>query len=108
MTRRSPSTRTCSCASWRTTRSNRHRSELVTQEGLTVDIFYSIVKVFVQGGPFMIPILVAGAVGVAISVERYVSLTRMSVQNRKLWAEVEPVLTKGDFDKARELTGKDD
>jgi len=73
-----------------------------------VDIFYSIVKIFVQGGPFMIPILCAGAVGAAIVVERYVTLTRMSVRNRAVWTEVEPALTSGDFDKARELTGKDD
>ncbi|MGH8316058.1 MAG: MotA/TolQ/ExbB proton channel family protein, partial [Steroidobacterales bacterium] len=73
-----------------------------------MDIFYSIVKIFVQGGPFMIPILLAGAVGAAIAVERYVTLTRMSVRNRAVWTEVEPALTSGDFDKARELTGKDD
>ena len=73
-----------------------------------MDIFYAIVKFFVQGGPFMLPILAVGAVGTAIAVERYVTLTRMSVRNRGVWAELEPVLAKGDFDKARELTGKDD
>jgi biopolymer transport protein ExbB len=72
-----------------------------------VDIFYSIVKIFVQGGPFMIPILIAGAVGTAIAIERYVTLTRMSAKNRSVWAQVEPALNSGDFDKARELT-KDD
>jgi len=72
-----------------------------------VDIFYAIVKIFVQGGPFMIPILIAGAVGTAIAIERYVTLTRMSVRNRSVWAQVEPALNSGDFDKARELT-KDD
>jgi len=70
--------------------------------------FYSIVNFFVQGGPFMLPILIVGAVGAAIAVERYVTLTRMSVGNRNAWAVLEPVLTSGDFDKARELTGKDD
>ena len=73
-----------------------------------MDIFYSIVKIFVQGGPFMIPILLTGAVGAAIAIERWVTLTRMSVKNRTVWTEVEPALTSGDFDKARELTGKDD
>ena len=72
-----------------------------------MDIFYSIVKIFVQGGPFMIPILIAGAVGSAIAIERYVTLTRMSVKNRSVWAQVEPALNSGDFEKARELT-KDD
>jgi len=72
-----------------------------------VDIFYAIVKIFVEGGPFMIPILIAGAVGAAIAIERYVTLTRMSVKNRSVWAQVEPALNSGDFEKARELT-KDD
>ena len=65
--------------------------------------FYSIVKFFVQGGPFMLPILFVGAVGTAIAIERYVTLTRMSVKNRNVWSQVEPVLASGDFDKAREL-----
>jgi biopolymer transport protein ExbB len=73
------------------------------EEGATVDIFYSIVKFFVEGGPFMLPILLVGAVGTAIAVERYVSLTRMSVKNRNVWSQVEPALASGDFDKAREL-----
>jgi len=73
-----------------------------------VDIFYPVVKFFTQGGPFMLPILLVAAVGTAIAVERYVTLTRMRVRNQKVWAEVEPALAKGDFDKAREVTGKDD
>jgi len=73
-----------------------------------VDFFYSIVNFFVLGGPFMLPILIVGAVGTAIAVERYVTLTRMSVRNRSVWAQLEPVLANGDFDKAREMTGKDE
>ena len=73
-----------------------------------MDISYSIVGFFVQGGIFMLPILLVAAIGVAIAVERYISLTRMGVTNRSVWTAVEPVLTNGDFDKARELTGKDD
>lgn len=73
-----------------------------------MDMFYGIVKFFVQGGPFMLPILLVLAIGIAIAIERYVTLTRMSVKNRNVWNQVEPALTRGDFDKARELTGKDD
>jgi biopolymer transport protein ExbB len=74
----------------------------------TVEIFYAIVKFFVQGGAFMLPILAVGAVGAAIAIERYITITRMRIKNRSVWAEVEPALTAGDFDKAREITGKDD
>jgi biopolymer transport protein ExbB len=73
-----------------------------------VDIFYSIVKFFVQGGPFMFPILLVAAVGTAIAVERYITLTRLGAKNRSAWARVEPALLKGEFDKAREMTSKDD
>ena len=73
-----------------------------------MDIFYSIVKFFVQGGPFMLPILLVAAVGTAIAVERYITLTRVGARNRSAWARVEPALMKGEFDKAREITSKDD
>ena len=55
----------------------------------------------------MLPILAVGAVGVAIALERYITITRMRAKNRALWAQVEPAIMAGDFDKARELTGKD-
>jgi biopolymer transport protein ExbB len=73
-----------------------------------VDIFYSIVNFFVQGGAFMFPILLVAAVGAAIAIERYVTLTRVGARNRAAWARVEPALMKGEFDRAREMTSKDD
>lgn len=73
-----------------------------------MDFFYPIVSFFVQGGAFMLPILIVGAVGAAIAIERYITLTRMRVKNRAMWTEIEPVLAKADFDKARELTSKDE
>jgi len=72
-----------------------------------VDIFYSIVNFFVRGGAFMFPILLVAAVGGAIAVERYITLTRLRVSNRGAWSRVEPVLMSGDFEKARDMTSKD-
>ena len=72
-----------------------------------MDIFYSIVNFFVKGGVFMVPILAVGAAGLAIVIERYVTLTRSIISNRSAWNRVEPALTSGDFDKARDITGKD-
>jgi biopolymer transport protein ExbB len=71
-----------------------------------VDIVYSVVKFFTAGGAFMLPILAVGAVGAAIAVERYITITRMRVKNSAMWAQVEPALMAGDFDKARDITGK--
>jgi biopolymer transport protein ExbB len=73
-----------------------------------MDIFYSIVGFFSRGGLFMLPILFVGALGAAIAIERFVTLTRMNVRNRAVWSTLDPVLMKGEFDKAREMTGKDD
>jgi biopolymer transport protein ExbB len=73
-----------------------------------VDTFYSIVNFFVQGGPFMFPILLVAAVGTAIAVERYITLARQGAKNRAAWTKVEPALMKGEFDKARDMTSKDE
>src|SRR5229473_3722881 len=73
-----------------------------------MEFFYPIVKFFTAGGAYMFPILLVVAIATAITIERYVSLAIMSARNRRTWSRVEPALTSGDFDKARELTSKDD
>lgn len=73
-----------------------------------MEFLYPIVKFFTAGGAFMIPILLVGAVAVAITIERYVTLAIMATRNRRTWTQVETVLTSGEFDKARELMSKDD
>ena len=73
-----------------------------------MDFFYSIVAFFVTGGPFMYPILVVFAVGAAIAIERWVTLSRITSRNQSVWAEVQPALIEGDFEKARQITSEDD
>jgi biopolymer transport protein ExbB len=73
-----------------------------------MDFFYSIVSFFVSGGLFMYPILLVFAVGVAISVERYVTLMRVTNKNQRVWEKVQPVLSRGDFEGARKMTSDDD
>jgi len=73
-----------------------------------MEFFYSIVKSFTAGGAFMYPILFVVAIATAITIERYITLAKMGARNRRTWSRVEPVLSSGDFDKMRELTGKDD
>jgi biopolymer transport protein ExbB len=73
-----------------------------------MDVFYSMVKFFVAGGPFMYPILIVMAVGVAIAIERYMTLTLVRRRNEAMWNKIQPVLAKGDFERAREMTSKDD
>ena len=59
------------------------------------------------GGPFMYPILIVFAVGAAIAVERYITLTLMRAQNQAAWTNVQPMLVEGEFDQAREVLSED-
>ena len=68
---------------------------------------YSIVGFFQKGGMFMYPILIVFTVGVAIAVERWMQLTRTRNENRKIWDQIQPVLSKGEFDKARSMVNDD-
>jgi biopolymer transport protein ExbB len=72
-----------------------------------MDVFYSIVGFFSTGGLFMYPILIVFAFGVAIAIERYVTLSLITSKNRSVWEAIQPMLNRGDFDKAREVTDKD-
>ena len=73
-----------------------------------MDTLFSIVGFFLTGGPFMYPILIVFAVGAAIAIERYVTLTAVTSKNRDVWSQVEPALVDGDFERARALTDDDD
>jgi biopolymer transport protein ExbB len=73
-----------------------------------MDFIYSIVGFFVTGGPFMYPILLVFAVGTAIAIERFITLTTVTAKNQSAWSKVQPALMNGDFDQAREMTTNDD
>jgi len=57
----------------------------------------AVVSFFVGGGFWMYPIL----------LERYITLAKVENDNRKLWEEIQPVIIKGDFDRARQITSND-
>ncbi len=73
-----------------------------------MDLIYSLVGFFVTGGPFMYPILIVFAVGAAIAIERYVTLTMIRARNQSAWTKVQPALESGNFGEAREMTAEDD
>jgi len=66
-----------------------------------MDTLYTAVRFFVAGGPFMYPILLVFAIGIAIAIERYVTLTQVRRRNEGMWSKLQPALANGDFDKAR-------
>ena len=72
-----------------------------------MNVMYSIVSFFSTGGLFMYPILLVFAIGAAIAAERFITLTLITNKNQSVWNEVQPLLLKGEFDQAREMTDQD-
>lgn len=72
-----------------------------------MNFFNATVSFFVDGGFWMYPILLVGMFGLAIAVERYIKYRLVERANRQIWLQLEPVLSQGDFDTARELTRND-
>jgi biopolymer transport protein ExbB len=66
-----------------------------------------MVAFFQKGGLFMYPILLVFVAGMAITVERWFQLNRIRSVNRKMWNLLQPVLVKGDFDRAQMIIKKD-
>jgi len=66
------------------------------------------IKFFQDCGLFIYPSILIMALGLAIAIERFVFLTRARSENRKMWAEVLPVLQKGQFKDAQGMTSRSD
>jgi biopolymer transport protein ExbB len=66
------------------------------------------IKFFQDCGLFIYPSMLIMALGLAIAIERFVFLTRARRENRKVWAEVLPVLQKGQFKDAQGMTARSD
>ena len=62
-----------------------------------MDTFNTVVKFFVDCGPFLYPSLAMAALGMAIAIERFIFLRKARNENRKLWDQVLPLLQAGKF-----------
>jgi biopolymer transport protein ExbB/TolQ len=60
-------------------------------------MYATIVTFFQSGGPFMYPIAIVLACGLAIAIERYIYLARATSSNRKAFDQMLPALHKRDF-----------
>ena len=67
-----------------------------------------VVNFFKQGGAFLYPIAAVFAVGLGFAVERFIYLHRVSRGNRRLWAELAPLIQGGNFRKAMDIGEKND
>ena len=63
-----------------------------------------LVKLFQAGGTFMYPILLVFAIGIIISIERFMYLTKTQSTTNSLWTELVPMLKALDFQRAVKLT----
>jgi biopolymer transport protein ExbB/TolQ len=66
-------------------------------------MFTWIVQFIQNGGFFMYPILLVLFVGLGISIERFLFLRRATQDNKAIWDEVYPMISKGQFKPAFEL-----
>jgi len=73
-----------------------------------MNTFDLIVNFFKQGGAFLYPIAAVFLVGLVVAVERFIYLTRVSAGNRRLWAQLSPLIAEGNFRKAMEVVEKTD
>ena len=62
-----------------------------------------VINFFKQGGAFLYPIAAVFAVGLAIAVERFIFLRRVTSGNKRLWAELAPLLQSGNISKAMQV-----
>jgi biopolymer transport protein ExbB len=67
------------------------------------DTLTTVIRFFQDGGPFMYPILIVLAIGLAITVERWLHLGVAKSSNRRMIARLMPLMEKGDVTKAGKL-----
>lgn len=63
-------------------------------------MYKTIIDFFQDGGVFMYPIMIVLALGVAIALERYIYLSVIKRNNKKLLRQLIPLLQNGDFQNA--------
>ena len=73
-----------------------------------MDLIGTIIQFFQSGGAFMYPIVLVLALGLAIALERWLFLSRSYRANRSLWAELLPLMNKGDLQAAEKTANASD
>ena len=63
-----------------------------------MDILDTITRFFQEGGSFMLPIALVLAIGLAITLERYIFLISATSTNRRAFGELEPLLASQKFE----------
>jgi biopolymer transport protein ExbB/TolQ len=67
-----------------------------------------VINFFKQGGVFLYPIAAVFVLGLGVAVERFIYLSKVSSGNRRLWAQLSPLIEAGNFRSAMDVAGKTD
>lgn len=73
-----------------------------------MDTYSTVVKFFQDCGLFIYPSLLIMALGISIAIERLIFLNRARSANRRLWAQVLPLLQSGRFKEVHGVTETSD
>lgn len=73
-----------------------------------MDTYSTVVKFFQDCGLFIYPSLLIMAIGISIAIERLIFLNRTRSANRKVWAQVLPLLQSGRFKEVHGVTEHSD
>ena len=65
-----------------------------------------VINFFKEGGFFLYPLAAIFVVGVGIAIERMLYLTVETTNNRRIWAQVVPLINRGDFKQVIAITSK--
>lgn len=71
-----------------------------------MEFVHFMVNFFREGGFFLYPLAAIFVVGVAIAIERFIYLTNETTRNRRLWAQVVPLINSGNFKQVVGVTSK--
>ena len=71
-----------------------------------MELVHFMVNFFREGGFFLYPLAAIFVIGVAITIERFIYLTNETTQNRRLWAQVVPLINSGNFKQVVAITSK--
>lgn len=66
----------------------------------------TVIRFFQEGGSFMLPIGIVLAIGLAITLERYLFLIAATATNKRAFKQIEPLLAKQMFDQVIKMTDK--
>lgn len=71
-----------------------------------MDAVTAVVRFFQEGGMFMYPIMLVFALGIAITIERYIYLSVAKKTNRSMWAKLTPLVKEKNYQKAMEISAR--